>query len=461
MKEQVLNTIYRYGLINECREVIVGLSGGADSVCLLSLLAQLGKEMDIAVRAVHIHHGLRGADADEDTRFCEQLCRRMAVPLKVYYRDIRAEAEKQGLSEEEAGRLARYEIFEAERAGDLKVKIAVAHHMNDQCETVLHHLIRGSSLKGLGGMRPERGYLIRPLLFQTRMQIEAYLEEKELGYREDASNQETVYTRNKIRLELIPYLKSQFNPLLIERVSAMAGLLREDEDYLEGLAQQAYLRVVRLEESHRVALDIGLLQEESEPIRRRIYRIAIMKLNLTLANYEYKHSILIESMLAGGTGRQIDLPMGMQAVRSYGNLIIQKQAFAKTGYARELDSEQGEIELPDGGGTLKWEVFSLKKSDVFPENRYTKWFDYDRIKGKLKIRTRLPGDGIVLKGVGRKKLKDFFIDLKVPRDRRDQIPLLAEGSEIIWVVGMRMHEDYKISEKTNRVLKMELYKEDL
>lgn len=460
--KKVLDTITKFNMIQYGDEIIVGLSGGADSVCLLWVLSNLQKDLNFHLSAIHVHHGLRGQAADDDVTFVEKLCHSLNVPLEVSYRNIKDEAKNLKISEEEAGRKARYEIFEnrSNRLGG--AKIALGHHKNDQAETILFNVIRGAGLKGLGGIRPVRNLVIRPLIECTRDEIEAFCMQHGISYQEDATNQSLLYTRNRIRLELIPYIQKNLNPNFINQMGSMSQLLQEEDDYLERQAEcflQQHLKQINLKDAY---LNIDVLLELDPVIRRRAYRKVILKMGIALKDYENKHFMIIEDLLNKKTGKRIDLPYGVFVEKVYNEVSFKIKKEYEGPWLHTIEKGNGIFHIDEAEGSFELTTFANENKGEIPRNNYTKWFDYDRINGNyLIIRNRRDGDFIKLAGLrGKKKLKDYFMDLKIPRSERDHIPILADETEVIWIVGYRISERYKVTNNTTRILQVRYIKED-
>ena len=252
--EKVQKTIEKYHMIEKGDSIIVGVSGGADSVALLMVLCSLQKEYQINIEAVHIHHGLRGEEADRDALFVKQLCEKWSIPCDVLEFDIAKEAKKRGIGTEEMGRICRYETF-YKKAGKT-AKIAVAHHQNDQAETVLLNLCRGAGLTGMSGMSPIRENIIRPFLFVSRKEIEHFLSEKGICYCQDSTNEQNHYTRNKIRLSVLPFLENEINDKAIKHIASAASILSEEETFLEELAAKGQIATQYVDPSGKPTYDI-------------------------------------------------------------------------------------------------------------------------------------------------------------------------------------------------------------
>ncbi len=463
----------KYHMIEPGGRTVAGVSGGPDSVCLLFLLKDLCGEKKNELSAVHVHHGLRGKEADGDETFVRELCRQLKIPLTVYSFDVRRRAEEEKLTLEEAGRLCRYEAFqkEAERLGG--ARIAVAHHEDDQAETVLFHLFRGTGLRGLCGMEPVRGNIIRPLLGVSREEILDWLKKREIPWRTDSTNEETEYTRNKLRREIFPLVHTEINPRASVHVAELAEELSQTERYLERQTEEAFAACVTVQDGEILADREKLLGLDPVIAARTVRRM--MECMGGLKDIDRVHIRLILEIAKKQTGRKIDLPGGIQAGREYGWLRLSKKTSDGRGCAEakaegekkeEKKEERKEEEAlrPEIPGTLcigtqKWnfELESAQKDQNIPEKTYTKWFDYDKIKRYLEIRRKKPGDYLEInKEHGRKKLKAYFRDEKIPAAQRESLHLLADGDHILWVPGHRISEGYKVTAETTRILKVQI-----
>lgn len=458
MKKETLDFIKKHHMLSPGDRVVAGVSGGADSVCLLHLLWCLKKELGIELKAIHVHHGLRGEEADRDADFTAAFCRQLGIPCEVVRIRADLEAEKQGISVEEAGRNARYRImeeaaavWEQERTGKGKtsagsaqeaytVKIAVAHHGDDSAETILHNLFRGSGLKGLSGIAPVRGRIIRPLLCVGREDILAYLEEEGLDFVTDSTNGEDDYTRNRIRNRILPLITSEINEKAVANILRAGELMESADRYFEKRAGEWLLEHGR---AGRTTLPADAFSEEETVLQGYIIRDILKGMGCPLKDVTARHAEEILSLLKKQSGRKADLPYGISVRREYGELKFTKK--------NEL--QEGETpELPQ----LNMRKFPREKQHNFPKNQYTKWFDYDRIKVALSVRYRQTGDYITLPGGGRKSVKSFMIDEKIPAGKRGGIALLAEGSHILWIIGYRISEYYKVTEETKNILEVRL-----
>lgn len=457
----------QFNMAEKGESVIVGVSGGADSVCLYKILLELKNYFDIDIIAVHIHHGIRGDEADRDMKFVENMCKNDGVKFKCYKYNVPEYAKANGLSEEEAGRMLRYKAFD-EVAKELisngrSVKIAVAHNRNDSAETFIHNLCRGSGLKGLAGIPYKNGSIIRPVLCLTREEIERYLSEHKIEHIDDSTNFTEDYTRNKIRHRVLPYLNENINDNSISHICQAADELREIEDYLSEITNYAYENIVS-EHNKCIYINRKALADEKEIIQKRVVRVCIEKAAGKLKDITRKHVEDVIDLCGRQTGRYIMLPYGIIARVQYENIILERENINKS-----IDEKNIEKDIrKDGVYTLGDEEFDVRIIDVekeginikflinqlkYYQNLYTKCFDYDKIQFTVQLRYRESEDYLVINAKGqRKKLKSFFVDNKIPAEKRGMIPVFADGSHIIWIVGHRISEEYKVTEDTRHLL---------
>ncbi len=438
--------------------VIAAVSGGADSVCLLAVLLYLAPSHGWTVRALHLNHCIRGEEADRDEAFVRDLCRKWEVELSVVREDVPAYARENGLSLEESGRICRLRALESaakewEKSDDIlhrTVMVALAHHADDNAETIIHHLLRGSGLRGLGGIRPVQGRLIRPLLSVRRIDIREFLLDNEIEWREDSTNADTAYTRNRIRNDIIPLMEKEVNPHAVDNIVHAGNLIAQADSTFMEHAEEIFARSGWVKEDE-AGIDLTAFLEQSPVVRSYLFRIMIDLAAPGLRDITARHFSLLNSLAAGETGKRVDLPGGLMAGRDYDKLWIRR--------VKESDPVTEAVwdPTPEGGsaGEIDFCVFARQKGVEIPRNKWSKWFDYDKISGALSVRTRREGDYLTLAGGGRKSLSRFLIDEKIPRDDRDNILLLAEGSHILWVVGLRISEYYKVTEKTKYILQAE------
>ena len=497
LEHRVRETMEQYHMLEPGDRVIAAVSGGADSVCLLALLCAWREPRGISIRALHVHHGLRGEEADRDADFVRSLCEGLHVPCHILKVDVHGLAAEKGMSEEEAGRFLRYEALEKEaldwegedRAsgarsgqdgdwahggsadrgpadGDLAdggpadggpadgdsadgglagsslspVKIAVAHHSGDQVETILHNLFRGSGLFGMKGIVYRRGRIIRPLLDVDRDCILKWLADHDLPYVQDSTNDTLHYTRNRIRNQLLPEIEQYVNRGAAGNILRLGRLAAQADEYLESQAAAWIKAHVRKNPGAYIPAEAFL--QEPEILRSYVVMSLLKELGGASRDLGLVHVSQVMELAGRAVGKQVDLPYGLSAIREYEGIWMGRGDPAS-------EEEWGDLPIVD------MEVFSRKKGMEFPKNVYTKWFDCDKIKGTPVVRTRRPGDFIVLSDNNHKALNRFMIDEKIPRQMRDKIPLLADGSHVMWIIGYRISEYYKIGPDTVRVLQAE------
>ncbi|MGI6055552.1 MAG: tRNA lysidine(34) synthetase TilS [Bilifractor sp.] len=541
------NYIRRFHMIDKGDMVLAGVSGGADSVCLLLILDTLREKESFHLAAVHVNHNIRGEDADADEEYVRKICREREIPLYVYsfpVTDI-ARREKRGL--EETGRLLRQQAFrdalrkaeapysdnaqeqdrigggDGERRGR---KIALAHHANDLAETVLFQTARGSSLAGLAGIRPvsriggpweavqdgrkkmpDELTVIHPLLFARRKDIEAWLRERNICWRTDATNLDEEYSRNSLRHHVIPYLEEHVNSAAVRHIRELAEDAAEADEYLRAEARRREVGLVEVRgrvgadmadrqsadgsgqaeipgnsgENPRVFLRDALLQEP-EVLQRYLLMDALETASGRKKDLGREQLRQLRELFDMSAGKRIDLPYGIRAVRRYDGIELVRGSAGKA--HDDKDEVRGNPEIPDAGtdtalhaavpvtgegifffGEWKFTCRRMRGTPgtekKIPSNRYTKYFDYDKIGNNIVFRTRLAGDRIVVMDAGQtQKLKDYFINEKIPRDERDRIPLLASGQQIFWAVGGRVSEDCRITEDTENILEITAEKQE-
>ena len=463
MENKVLNYIKENKMIKAGETVVVGVSGGADSVCLLHMLSKHRRLLDIKLLAVHIHHGIRGESADRDAAFVEEMCRREDIPFFLYKYNIPALAKERGLSEEEAGRNARYEAFSKclEENGVLASgKIAVAHNKDDLAETMLFNLVRGAGLKGLKGISAVRNNIIRPVLCLERQEIEEYIKANKLEYIVDETNLTEEYTRNKIRLNIMPRIKESINSGVVSHMETTASNLSLIDDYMESQCEKEMARIVIVKGEGLVIEEEGFNNlhkaMQGYVVKRCIYQVARKAKDISSV-----HINSVIELMTMTVGKKVCLPYEIIAVKEYDGVYIYTSREDNSIERKEMlvvDIEKtGEYIYKDGKVEASFviEEDSYNES-IFIENKYTKWIQCDIMKVNLQLRTRRQGDYIVVDDKGsKKKLKDFFIDIKIPKEERDNILLLANGSEIVWIIGYRLNYSYRVQEKDAKVYKLQ------
>ena len=452
INKEFKNYIEENGLLDKAGHVIVALSGGADSVCLLELLKRLREEdaKGFELSAVHINHGIR-KESDEEEVFVKNICEKFGVPCQVKKLDVPGYAKEKGLGVEEAARALRYEALNEEAAHiyekksresgqerDRDVRIALAHHRDDQAETVLFNLFRGSELKGLSGMRPKNGIYIRPLLFAGKEDILSYVKERGLSFVTDESNYDVTYSRNRIRHNILPEA-DKVHGKSAEKIAETADRLAAASDYIENETAKAFEDVVR-DENGSLSADKKEIARLHPFMQQSVLYEMICKAGGHKKDITHKHAGDLLKLMNNRNGGQISLPYGLTGYCDQSSISVKRADSAGRSVARNI----------------RFSIFLRKDLDGIPDSRYTKWLDYDKIGRQPEVRTRRPGDYIFFEddkgNLHKKRLKDYFIEEKISRSERDQIPLVADGDHILWIVGHRISAAVKISDETKEVL---------
>lgn len=484
--------------------IVIGCSGGADSVCLLFLLLEYSKRVPLRLAVVHVNHLVR-PDAGEDARYVEQLCRERDIPFYLTETNVEELAVREKCSVEDAGRRVRYEAFRRAASGLGGARIAVAHNLNDSAETLLLHLFRGSGPGGLCGIAPVRDGIIRPILCLDRREVEAYLAERGIVWRTDSTNDGDGYCRNRIRHHILPYAESRVARGAAQHICRTAEILSETEDYLR-LQTEAALRQCagrgepwaagalepcgdggeaaeisgrRPGRAGRYTVDVGCFLEYHTALQKRMLFSLAEALSPTGKDISAAHVEDMLSLFERPGNREISLPFGIRAKRRYGVVTLERSA------GKDVRAERAWRESPDEPGQDVWEVrlplpepgqsaaveltegmrlelcgIIYEKGQEVPRNQYTKWLDYDKITESPVIRFRRKGDYLTIadrdRGLVHKTLKDYMITEKIPRELRGKIPVLAAGSHVLWLAGYRISEYFKVSGNTKHVLQVKL-----
>ena len=460
-EQKVKVYVERFHMIEPKDTIVLGISGGADSVCLLKILARWKEAWGISLRAVHVHHQLRGEEADADERFVRELCENEGIPCRVFHEDVQGMAQREKIGLEEAGRIARYRCFATVCEDVGGGKIALAHHQDDLAETMLHHLVRGTGMAGLCSLKPVSGNRIRPLLCLEKEEILVYLEAAGQPWRTDSSNLEDDYTRNRIRHHVLEELKTEVNPRAVRHMAQLSEELEETRAVLAQVAAEKRRQYVR--KSEKGMLFAEELKKEPDLIGRQIVHDLLKEISGKQKDFTRIHIEAVQELWNRKVGARRDLPYGMQAIRTYDGIYLERKA--EKCETRDSEKNAGIQINVHSEGTESFQIGELtltvsrtaRDFGEIPEKKYTKWFDYDRIKQTLVIRHRQPGDRICLfNGGGSKKLKDYLIDRKIPAQKRDQLWLLADGSDILWIIGDRISAAYKVTAESQRILQAEI-----
>jgi len=496
MREIVVGTLRKYHMLLRGDNVLVALSGGADSLALFLMLFELRDELQLGeICAVHVNHGLRGAESERDEIFVRKFCDDMGVTVRVFHADVKKFAAEHKIGTEEAARELRYGFLEAARKegiagqarndgvrggeiaaqayGTGRTKIAVGHNRDDNAETILMNLCRGAGLRGLCGIPPTNGDIIRPLIDVPRLEIEKFLHERKIEFLTDSTNLSSDFTRNRVRNIILPLLESDINSNAKKNLTRTANLLREDEDFLEITAKTSGVlppnpskgkregfpplagTALRAADIRRAMLDpINLdakeLRKLHPAIAGRVVRFAVERLCGNLVDITSEHIAVVLDLAGGQTGRKAHLP-GIIVVREYDRLVFSTPSASPKGfcYALAINSTtfvpeiSRTITLSNGG------VKGLAPAGAPDSNprTFTKTFSCDKIPSVLHLRTRQAGDKISFARadgtIFTKKLQDYFTDEKIPQGQRDAIPLLASGGDILWILDEKNRTNAK------------------
>lgn len=468
MVDKVLRYVREHHMIEPGDCIVAGVSGGADSVCLLLMLLEIRKVIPFEIRVVHVNHLIR-ADAADDAAFVRQMCLERQVPYTLVEEDVEAMARRRHLSVEEAGRAVRYDAFEKE-LGAKRGRIAIAHNKNDSCETFLFHLFRGTSLRGLAGIRPVRDRVIRPLLCLSREEIEAFLRERNTPYCIDSTNLEDTYSRNIIRHHILDTAVREVSPAAVSHISDACERVREAYDLIAEITGQAVGDCVTVT-AKTLHIDREKFLQFHKTIQGYVVMEALAQAAGSRKDLEAVHVRQVQALMDSQCGRSLQLPHRLRAQRDYTGICICREPDmpAQEVVLSEIVLSEEETEALAAGRELvifigehqkirAKLIFVEKNGIVFkniPQKKYTKWFDYDKIERSIVIRTRRPGDYLTVNAMNQKKsLKAYFVDQKIPQAERDRRCLVTDGSHVIWIVGERISNHYKVSEDTRTILEL-------
>jgi tRNA(Ile)-lysidine synthase len=450
--DEVTAVIRGHSMLAGGETILVGLSGGADSVCLLTLLGKIGDKLRLSIHAVYVNHNLRPMETGKEIEFCRDLCGRYGVPFVVKSVDVSAYAAQSRMNRQEAARELRYRAFDEAAFEAGADRIALAHNADDQIETFFMRLLRGAGPRGLSGIPPTRGRIIRPLIETGRNKIEQFLEAEKISYVEDSSNLELHYLRNRLRKFLVPEMK-KLNPNLASTLLNTTSILQEEERFFEIAVTKALMKMISRKNDEKIELFIAPLEIMDTVILRRVLRRAIGETR-GLRGIGYVHiEAIIKLIRSGSSGDRLYLPKGIRVIRGYSLLIITSAPPAKIGEYELLPPV--ELAIREAGLVIRASVEETGPDSG--DGKSSVALDADRVRLPLKVRARREGDYFLPLGFGRtKKLQDFFVDEKVPRDERDSVPLVLSGDDIVWVAGYRADERFRITKTTRRFLKLSL-----
>lgn len=461
LTSKVIVTLNKYNMLSGGEKVLIGLSGGPDSVCLLHVLNNLKTSYNLDLHTIYIDHGMRPEETPSEIKFCKLLSVRLGIPFYTKSVDVCSFSQQHGLNKQEAARHLRYMAYE-ETAREIRAdRIALGHTADDQAETVLMRLFRGSGPTGLAGIPPQRRKIIRPLIEVKRKEIEKFLFDSGIDFVTDSSNLKKDYIRNKIRHSIIPIIRD-LNPDIIETLSRTAAIFRDEERYFEIIVTKTLMKMISRKTDTRIELFLAPFEIMDKVIMRRVIR-RIIDETKGLRGIGFFHiEEIIELIKNGKPGDRIYLPKGIRAIKEYSTIMLTAEAPVRLGnYTLTVP---GENILKEAGIILKSSIVEGDETDRIKKNISGLWktcaiLDADKILFPLTVRARENGDFFYPSGFGKKKkLQDFFVDEKVPREERNRIPLLISGQDIAWVVGYRGDDRFKVTDGTKRILRLDVKK---
>ena len=454
LTERAAATINKYGMFRGGETVLVGLSGGPDSVCLLTVLLAMKDRYGLTVHAVYVDHNLRPEETPKEIEFCKDFCMRLGVNFLVKSVDVLSLVKGLGLNKQEAARQLRYSAFDEAALEVGAGKIALAHNADDQIETICMRFLRGAGPAGLSGMPAKRGKIVRPFIEIGKADIESFLSAGDIAFVVDSSNLQTEYFRNKIRRVLVPVMKG-LNPSLLATMTHTSSILQEEERYFGLIVTKALMKMISRKTDKRIELFLAPMQGMDTVILRRVLRRAIEETD-SLRRISFIHlEDIIGLVRNGASGSRLYLPRGIRVIKGYALLIITSEKAGKID-SYEL-SPPSEVAVK-GTGTVIRAYLEDVKGDV-GDGRSAVLLDAAAMQFPLKIRPRAVGDFFFPMGFGRrKKLQDFFVDAKVPRDERDMVPIVVSGEDIVWVAGYRADDRFRVQSDTEQFLRLDIVK---
>ncbi len=450
--------IRRFALLDGGEGVVVGVSGGQDSVALLDVLATLAPEFDLRLHVAHLNHGLRGEAADADAEYVRELATGLGLPATVERRDVAHMAAREGRSVEAIGREVRYTFLEAVRTRNGLDVIAVGHTASDRAETLLMNLLRGAGTGGLGSLQARRGRVVRPLILATRQDTESHCRSGGLAFRRDEMNLDTDYLRVRIREELLPLLEASYQPRVAEALARTAQILAEDGQLLGDLAGRRLADVLLERQADALALDMAALRDDPRGLVRHVLREAARQVKGDLRDIGFAHwDDAAELVRSGQTGSRVELPGGLSFEVSYDRLLVLAPRPAqRPGQTAVRFEAPGEARSETLGVVVRATIVPRRQLKRPTRARRRADLDLAAAGTHLVLRGPRPGDRFRPLGMdGEKKLQDFFVDAKVPRDQRAYVPIVARADgAILWVAGHRIDDRARLTRRSEWVLRL-------
>lgn len=450
MFDRVNKSLLAENILTYDMGIVAGVSGGADSIAMLDILYKLSEIYNIYIKVVHVNHGIRGKEAKRDADFVESICQKYSLDYKLINVDASAYSRDNKMSIEEAGRNLRYKYFyeEVKFIKSIKkisnIRIAIAHNKDDNAETILMNLVRGSGLKGLAGIKLKRDIIIRPLLSISRKEIEEYIRENGLSYITDSSNLGNDYTRNRIRHNIVPELVNNINKKSVDNIVRAGKFIEMADEYIS-LEAKVFCEKYLLKKDDSIYIKDEDIYSKSKILRAYIFKNILEGLSKSAKDIAAAHIEDIDKLRHLKTGKKLSLPYNIEARKDYSGIFLYKKEDIKGEVIFDIKKEKNKIQT---------KILDYKPDIDIPKSKYHKYFDYNLSGENYEIRFRKTGDYIYINGLGKKTVKSYMIDEKIPSAIRDRIPLIANGSHILWIIGYRISDYYKINKNTEKILEI-------
>ncbi|MFO7667873.1 MAG: tRNA lysidine(34) synthetase TilS [Desulfobacterales bacterium] len=474
--QKTKETVAEYNMLQERDSVLIGVSGGADSVALVHVMEEIAPIFSVKLGIAHLNHSLRGNESDTDAGFVVSLSEKLNLPCYTAKEDIIAYKKKHGLSIEEAGRRVRYSFFENIAQMEGFNKIALGHTSDDNAELILMYLIRGSGPLGISGIPPVRGVydskllIIRPFIKTARFDIIKYISSNGLSHVVDKSNMDMKYLRNKIRNDLIPELKQNYNPKIVDTINRLASIMRSEDEWIENELEPVLKKCTMFEEINRIVLSISGINTLHPAVKRRIARSAIRKVKGDSRRLGYSHiELLMAQLIYDSDSWSLDLPDRIRITRAGKKLIVSKEeknlrhlsskrSVYNEAFFEHVINKPGLIVDEKEGFSISFsEITDMNLQDIYHAVPGTAFFDMEKIDFPLIIRNYLPGDRFTPLGMkGSQKIAKYLMNNKVPREKRIKSPVVISNGKIIWLAGFVIDNSVKVTTGTRKILKAEL-----
>jgi tRNA(Ile)-lysidine synthase len=457
--EKVKKTIKKFHMLESGDRVIVGVSGGPDSIALLHVLQQITKRYKLSLKVAHLNHGFRGKEAQKEAQFVEETAQKLGLSCEVKSFDVPAYKKKSSLSSQEAARVIRYQFLKEVKENCSAEKIALGHNANDQAETMMMWLLRGTGVKGLSGIPPVReGVIIRPLIETTREEIETYLKEEGIPFVIDSSNQKNDYLRNRLRNELFPLLEEHYNPRLIKNLVQTSYNISRENEYIEDIANELLDDITAPGTDGSLVIDSKKLLALSPVIQLRCVRGVLEQVKGDLRRIGSIHIYAILKIASSDSPHKVlKLPGGIRVEKSYHHLTVKYHQTDQPSFNYRLTSIPGRMRIEEIEKEMHFKMLEGGDNCINKENHDIAYLDGGKALLPLTIRNVRPGDRFQPLGMkGEKKVKDFFIDEKVPMTERKRVPLLFFGDVLGWIGGMRINHRLRVTKRTKKVLRVEI-----